>query len=370
MRKNLWLIIGMMLSSGVLAEDLTNAPAASAIQAPAPAEAAAPATNTAPVKPKAAAPSAKKKSVAPKRAAVQPVLRTVPLVPGPATVVASNVNIRGQATLKGEVLTRVTKGDQVTVIEEILLARSAVDEPSAWAKIILPPTTHVYVNATFINQADGTVTARRLNMRGGPGENYSVLGSLQRGDVVKSTATKDGWLQIEPPTNAVAFIAARYLKQGAPAAVAAAATPPDTTPVTTTAVADSPDVTTAVTDIAVPPSEGTNGVPTVAATDSGSISNAPAVSEPEEEEPLPPRIVQREGVVRGTASIQAPTRFELWSPESNRTIDYLYTTSREFNFSRYKGLRVIVTGEESLDERWRNTPLITIKTIGPADGSE
>lgn len=369
MRKNLWLIIGMMLSSGVLAEDLTNAPAASAIQAPAAAEVAATATNATPAKPKAAT-TTKKKSVAPRRAAAQPVLRTVPLVPGPATVVASNVNVRGQATLKGEVLTRVTKGDQVTVIEEILLSRSAADEPSAWAKIILPPTTHVYVNSTFVNQADGTVTARRLNMRGGPGENYSVLGRLQRGDVVKSTATKDGWLQIEPPTNAFAFIAAQYLKQEAPAVVAAAdtsANPPDTTPVTTATVPESPDITAATTDISAPPATDTSLVAAAAATDSGSLSNAPAVSEPEEEEPLPPRIVQREGVVRGTASIQAPTHYELWSPESNRTINYLYTAARELDLARYKGLRVFVTGEESLDERWRNTPIITIKTIIVAD---
>ena len=372
MRKNLWLIIGMMLSSGVLAEDLTNAPAASPIQAAAPAEATAPvitaaATNTAPAKPNSAASKTKKKSVAPRRAVARPVLRTVPLVPGPATVVASNVNIRGKATLKGEVLSRLTKGDQVTVVEEILLKQSAVDEPSAWAKILLPPSIPVYVNATFINQANGTVTARRLNMRGGPGENYSVLGRLERGDTVKTTATKDGWLQIEPPTNAFAFMAAQYLKQEAPAVVAAAdttpATPPDTTPVTAATVADSPDIAAASTDISVPPSTATNAIPEVAATDSGSVSNAAAVSEPEEEEPAPPRIVQREGVVRGTVSIQAPTRFELWSPESGRTINYLYTASRELDLSRYKGLRIIVTGEESLDERWRSTPIITIQTI-------
>jgi len=372
MRKNLWLIIGMMLSSGALAEDLTNAPAASPIQAAAPAEAAAPvitaaATNTAPAKPNSAASKTKKKSVAPRRAVARPVLRTVPLVPGPATVVASNVNIRGKATLKGEVLSRLTKGDQVTVVEEILLKQSAVDEPSAWAKILLPPSIPVYVNATFINQANGTVTARRLNMRGGPGENYSVLGRLERGDTVKTTATKDGWLQIEPPTNAFAFMAAQYLKQEAPAVVAAVdttpATPPDTTPVTAATVADSPDIAAASTDISVPPSTPTNAIPEVAATDSGSVSNAAAVSEPEEEEPAPPRIVQREGVVRGTVSIQAPTRFELWSPESGRTINYLYTASRELDLSRYKGLRIIVTGEESLDERWRSTPIITIQTI-------
>ena len=371
MRTNLWLIIGMMLSSGVFAEDLTNAPAASAIQAPAPAEAATPAstaaaaTNAAPAKPKSAAPKTKKKSVASKRAVTPPELRTVPLVPGPATVVASNVNVRGQATLKGEVLSRLTKGDQVTVVEEVLLARSAADEPSAWAKIILPPSIHVFVNASFINQADGAVTARRLNMRGGPGENYSVLGRLQRGDVVKTTATKDGWLQIEPPTNAFAFVAAQYLKQEAPAVVAATA-PSDTTNTPAT-VADAPNIATAATDVPVPPSTPTNAVPEVAAADSGSVSNAAAAATPAEDEPPPPRIVQREGVVRGTASIQAPTRFELWSPESDRIIDYLHTTSTELDLSRYKGLRIIVTGEEFLDERWRNTPMITIQKITMAD---
>jgi hypothetical protein len=41
----------------------------------------------------------------------------------------------------------------------------------------------------------------------------------------------------------------------------------------------------------------------------------------------------------------------------------LYTASRELDLSRYKGLRIIVTGEESLDERWRSTPIITIQTI-------
>jgi len=68
-------------------------------------------------------------------------------------------------------------------------------------------------------------------------------------------------------------------------------------------------------------------------------------------------------MVRGTFSIQAPTRFELISPDNGRTINYLYTTSSELDLSRYKGLRIIVTGEEGLDERWRNTPVITIQRI-------
>ena len=68
--------------------------------------------------------------------------------------------------------------------------------------------------------------------------------------------------------------------------------------------------------------------------------------------------MQREGIVRGMTSIQAPSKFVLISPENGRDIDYLYTTSKDLDLRRYKGLRIIVTGEEGLDERWGNTPVI------------
>ena len=45
----------------------------------------------------------------------EPELRTVPLVAGNAVVVASNVNVRGQAKLNSEVITRLNKGQQVAV---------------------------------------------------------------------------------------------------------------------------------------------------------------------------------------------------------------------------------------------------------------
>jgi hypothetical protein len=84
---------------------------------------------------------------------------------------------------------------------------------------------------------------------------------------------------------------------------------------------------------------------------------------PENSEPLPPRIVQREGLVRSTLSVQAPTQFELVSPDNFRPINFLFTTSTNLDLRRYKGLHIIVSGEEGLDERWRNTPVITIQSI-------
>ena len=110
---------------------------------------------------------------------------------------------------------RVTKGQAVTVIEEIVRNNSGPEEPSAWAKIVLPPSAHVWVSSTYINTSNETVRPKKLNLRSGPGENYSVIGRLQGGDAVKPITTKGDWTEIEAPTNAYAFVAAQYLKQEA-----------------------------------------------------------------------------------------------------------------------------------------------------------
>jgi uncharacterized protein YgiM (DUF1202 family) len=277
----------------------------------------------------------------------------VPLVAGPASVVASNVNVRGQAKLKSEVLTRITKGQSVTVLEEIVRNNSGPEEPSAWAKIALPPGAHVWINTAYIDASSQTVKAKKLNLRSGPGENYSVIGRLQSGDAVKTITTKGDWTEIEAPTGAYAFMAAQYLKQGP--AEAPAPTPPPTEPT------PAPTIVAAVPPVAPPPTE----VPVVPpSTETPAMTNpVTPPTEPVVEEPPPPRIVQREGIVRGMTSIQAPSKFVLISPENGRDIDYLYTTSKELDLRRYKGLRIIVTGEEGLDERWGNTPVITIQKI-------
>jgi hypothetical protein len=53
----------------------------------------------------------------------------------------------------------------------------------------------------------------------------------------------------------------------------------------------------------------------------------------------------------------------LYDPETRAEINYLYTTSTNLDISRYNGMRIVVTGEEGLAERWGNTPLLTIQRI-------
>ena len=374
MKKNCWLLVGAMLSTSLLAQQATNPPSSAPIQTPA----AAPAATLAPAAANANAPAAKagnkkagkkkaeqapqKKAVAKKKEAVAE-LRTVPLVPGPAEVVASNVNVRGQPKVKSEVLTRVTKGQMVTVIEEIVRNNSGPDEPSAWARIVLPPSSHVWVNSMFINATNETVRPKKLNLRSGPGENYSVIGRLLGGDAVKPITTKGDWTEIEAPTNAYAYVAAQYLKQEAPAAPAPTPTPPEPAPAPTT-VAVVPPVAPPPTEApAVPAPTPTPAEPAPTPTPAGTNPSPTVEDMPLPDEPPPPRIVQREGIVRGLTSIQAPSKFVLVSPQDGRNLDYLFTSAKELDLRRYKGLRIIVTGEEGLDERWPNTPVLTIQKI-------
>jgi uncharacterized protein YgiM (DUF1202 family) len=367
MKMKLWTVCVALISTSLLAQQETNPPPAAPIETPAPAAAATSAPPAAPeVQPENTAtnpPAAKppKKATKPARKHTSAELRSVPLVPGPAVVSANRVNVRGKAGLKGEIVARLTNGEPVTVVEEIKLAHSGPEEPSAWAKIVLPSAAHTWVKSSYIDAATKKVIPKKLNLRAGPGENYSVIGSLKKGDEVKELTTKGDWTQVEPIATAYAFVAAQYLTQEAAALaaagvpMAAGATNQETMvasgPVAAEASTNAPEMTTETNEVAT---TGTNEV-------SGAQTNEVAATPPA------PRIVQREGIVRYTASIQAPTTFELINVQNHKTVNWLFSTSPSLDLNRYKGLHIIVTGEEGLDERWPNIPIITIQRIQVLD---
>lgn len=308
-----------------------------------------------------AAPAAKpaaKKVATPKL--VEP---PVSLKPGPATMDATRVQLRARSTTMGERLGQFQKGDTVTVLEQVENKWAKGADPKQWARIQLPAGTPVWVFATFIN-SDNTVKSSRLNLRGGPGENYSILGRLPKGTAVKPVQTKGEWMQIETPEIATGYVAAMYLKQDA------------------AAIAQVEAVKAAASLEPASTNEVANVAPTIASTVDVPHTNAPATSEElaafaaalaggeveEVEDPSKPRVVMREGIVHNATSIQAPSHYSLLGLETGRNINYLYTTSTNVNLNRYAGKHVIVTGEESLDKRWPNTPVLTLQRIQVIDG--
>ena len=310
-----------------------------------------PLATNAPAKPVAP----KKKIVAAKPAAkVAPAKKpeakpepSVPLLaPEPATARQNHLNIRAQASINSEVIAHLQKGDRVTALEEITLSKPKADEPTRWLRVSLPTNVAVWVSALFIDPATKTVVPKKLNLRAGPGENYSVLGRLEKGAAIQQIEAKGDWLKIEAPTNVYGFVASHLMKRepaGPPAIV-------DTTEVKTNLVGIVPPPTTPVVPPVVPPIEPV--VPAV---------RTPVVIEPVIEPSV--RIVTRQGVLRGSVSIQAPTYFELRAIDTGKTINYVHAASTNLVLKNFKGSTVIVTGEELLDERWPNTPVIDVDNV-------
>lgn len=351
--------------------------------------------------------------------------------PETATVAEGKINVRGKPSLIGEVVTQLEQGEKVTVLERITNSTPRPGDSTNWARIKLPNNTPVWVFAPFVK--DGVVAVSRLNVRAGRGENYSVLGRIERGEPVKHIRTVAEWMEIEPPTNAYAFVDLDLLQfEGQPRSTPQATSPPVEVaqPTQTPAAAEvkpktvasaAPEVTqieptpnaptnnttvaaavpetpkpeaTPEQSAAVTPAEAVTTTPSLAVTPP--VSNDPPPSQPQEtrvdepspaitaqtsppatleplpqaagpvevrKEPLPKRIVRREGIVRATTSIQAPTWYELVNADTKKRINYLFDENMGVNLKDYRGQRVVVTGEEGIDPRWPNTPILDMQTL-------
>jgi uncharacterized protein YgiM (DUF1202 family) len=340
-----------------------------------------------------------------------------------ATVNRARVNVRGGPSLVSEVITQLQKGDQVTVLDEIPVEKPKPGEPARWAVIKLPPNTPVWVFTDFLAQK--TVKVKRLNLRGGPGENFSVVGRLEKGEQVKEIRSVDNWMEIEAPATARAYVDISYLdrpnapaKESAPVAAVPEKLnvfepPAKPAPVVTKteppvvkeepkAVEKAPEPKPVKSDpepkpaetvvvkeepVVVPPKEEKPPVTVAAKPEENAAKPAekaePAPAPPVEKEPevarvlpevgkpvsdggqvvLGKRIVRREGEVRSTKfNIQAPTYFEL-TGEKGKMINFLSAEKTGFKLKDYKGLRVVVTGEESIDPRFPERPLLEVETI-------
>ena len=126
-----------------------------------------------------------------------------------AVVKKDRVNVRAQASQGSEVITQLKKGETVLVLGEVVPKKHKRGEPARWMKIQLPANTPVWLYAPYVETNNYTVNIKRLNLRAGPGENFSVIGRLDRGTPVKEIRTDGNWMEIESPTNAFAFVPLR-----------------------------------------------------------------------------------------------------------------------------------------------------------------
>lgn len=327
---------------------------------------------------------------------------------GAASIVkADRTNVRAKPSFDGEVLTTLNKGDMVEVLDEVP-GTGADGALRTWARIALPKNAPVWVYSPLVDSKTKTVKSKVLNLRAGPGRNYSELGELGQGATVTVLREVEGWLQIEPPANTSAYISSNLIEAQAPVATKAPALQPAPAPVTKTAATTTPPPATVVTVPAQPvstpvvqpapapapaPAVSAPAIPTptttAAVTPTPATEAKPDATEPESPAPrkklryqaplrsvpedkefmatggdadAKPREVLREGLVGTAWSVQAPGYLELLSLDKEGKLDYLVSETPDLDLSQYRGQHVILAGEEWRDSRWK-TPLLKVKSV-------
>jgi len=347
--------------------------------------------------------------------------------PESATVSADRVNVRARASLIGERVAQLRKGDQVTVLAKVTVAPPRKGEPADWLRIAMPAAGQTWVHMGFVEE--GKVTAKKLNVRAGGGERFSIVGRLAKDDAVKEKRTAGDWIEIEHPAGAHAYIAAKFVELGQAAEETKPEETPEAKPVEVTeteepketpeakpaettpeAKPDTAEVTEATEPaetkaepeaVAEPGDMPDPPEPEVVVVDAGEGTEAsetqkPPMGNPEDAEEAkpepapavtdtklpvpPPRIVTREGKIkrRFFRSPKAPSRFELLD-DNGRTINYLYSSDSgplktadggdgepitfERLMSMLRNRRVVLTGIEAVDPRWPALPLLDVRTL-------
>jgi hypothetical protein len=138
--------------------------------------------------------------------------------PAAATVRIDTLLVRSQPAFAGEVITSVKKGQAVSVLEQLTIAKPKPGEPTNWARIILPPAAAVWVFADYVDTNTMTISRPRVNVRSGSSDFHDVVGRLDKGTPVKEVRRVPDWMQIEPTTNVYGFVGADYLTISAPPA--------------------------------------------------------------------------------------------------------------------------------------------------------
>ncbi|MBU2541195.1 MAG: SH3 domain-containing protein [Candidatus Omnitrophica bacterium] len=117
---------------------------------------------------------------------------------------AERVNVRSGPHLNFETLGKVKKGQDITV----------VGEKQDWYKVRVPSNFSVFVDYKFVQKRTepvGVVKGKRVNVRAKPNLKATLLGQLNKGEIVTIRGQNNEWLKIAPTPNCFAWIKAEFV---------------------------------------------------------------------------------------------------------------------------------------------------------------
>ena len=139
-----------------------------------------------------------------------------------ATVTATSLNVRSGAGTSYSVITKLSKGTVVDVLESA---------SNGWKKIKTSNGTTGWVSGDYLTTGSAgnsstnnstsqtsykaTVTADSLNVRKGAGTSYSVITKLSKGTVVDVLeSASNGWKKIKTSNGTIGWVSGSYLANG------------------------------------------------------------------------------------------------------------------------------------------------------------
>jgi hypothetical protein len=250
-------------------------------------------------------------------------------------VVGQRVNLRAKAEAQAEVVGQISDG-------EFLNARSFQDD---WVEVAPPDSVDLWVHREFIK--DSQVMAPKLYVRSGPGINYTVVGTLLRGDTITPKGDFGEWIKIVPPAVCSLWVNRSYVQvlqpeksKLVPAQRSSADQPVKTGGQVVEVAAEAPDIYSPPV-VAVAPK-----APVVQLVQQQAATNAPLDME------LIPlagqgRAVQRDGILRLSGLVWGrPSRFRLVRYEGSRIEMICYVRGNSSQMNTLLGERLLIRGRE------------------------
>ena len=113
---------------------------------------------------------------------------------GAGTVTASALNLRSEASTSSDVLSCLPRGTVVIV----------TGSADGWYQVICKGTAG-YMSADYLDVSEtadasfgeGTVTGNAVNLRSGPGTDYQIIGSRDKGSTLRVTGVSSNWYKVE-----------------------------------------------------------------------------------------------------------------------------------------------------------------------------
>ena len=102
------------------------------------------------------------------------------------------------------------------ILEQIEVNSASSDSPSQWLRVGVPKHIPLWISSKYVEKPSGSVTVNRLNIRVGPGVEHQIIGQLMQGDVITPVKEAGDWVGIEPPEQAVAYIASQFVELQTP----------------------------------------------------------------------------------------------------------------------------------------------------------